>query len=264
MITVAIGLATGARGDSALVRRLARGPGPGEVRRARGTMTGGARTVRSSWRGPWGPTGSSARDRRADRDRRSPRRARRPARRSAGQHQSLRLLGPRPRPPSSTGWRAPRIWSRRRLPSAARRSGGARPPSPAPARRRSASGNGRWTCWPTRSARSRRSIPQGSTRANGCRLEEARLAHVERLLERADEAGATLSCEGSIDDAVAGAANALTDAARLDPRAEALAERARGLSAETRRAGARRSGLPRRARRGSRSAPGDPRTDSPS
>ncbi len=62
--------------------------------------------------------------------------------------------------------------------------------------------------------------------------EEARLAHVERLLERADEAGATLSGEGSIDDAVAGAANALTDAARLDPRAEALAERARGLSAE--------------------------------
>jgi DNA repair protein RecN (Recombination protein N) len=63
-------------------------------------------------------------------------------------------------------------------------------------------------------------------------VEEARLAHVERLLERADEAGATLSGDGPIDDAVAGAANALTDAARLDPRAEALAERARSLSAE--------------------------------
>ncbi len=62
--------------------------------------------------------------------------------------------------------------------------------------------------------------------------EEARLAHVERLLERAAEAGTTLSGESSIADAAAGAANALADAARLDPRAEALAERARSLSTE--------------------------------
>ena len=62
--------------------------------------------------------------------------------------------------------------------------------------------------------------------------EEARLAHVERLLERAAEAEATLSGESSIGDALAGAANALADAARLDAAAEGLAERARSLSAE--------------------------------
>lgn len=62
--------------------------------------------------------------------------------------------------------------------------------------------------------------------------EEARLAHVERLLERSTEAEATLSDDGSLGDAAAGAANALGDAARLDPRAEGLAERARSLSTE--------------------------------
>jgi DNA repair protein RecN (Recombination protein N) len=62
--------------------------------------------------------------------------------------------------------------------------------------------------------------------------EEARLAHVERLLERAAEAEVTLSGETSIGDALAGAANALADAARLDTAAEGLAERARSLSAE--------------------------------
>ena len=62
--------------------------------------------------------------------------------------------------------------------------------------------------------------------------EEARLAHVERLLERAAEAEATLSGESSIGDALAGAANALADAARLDAAAEGLAERARSLSTE--------------------------------
>ncbi|MEO8423767.1 MAG: DNA repair protein RecN [Actinomycetota bacterium] len=62
--------------------------------------------------------------------------------------------------------------------------------------------------------------------------EEARLAHVERLLERATEAEETLSGDGSLGDAAAGAANALTDAARLDPRAETLADRARSLSTE--------------------------------
>ncbi len=62
--------------------------------------------------------------------------------------------------------------------------------------------------------------------------EEARLAHVERLLERAAEAEATLSGEPSIGDALAAAANALADAARLDTAADGLAERARSLSAE--------------------------------
>lgn len=62
--------------------------------------------------------------------------------------------------------------------------------------------------------------------------EEARLAHVERLLERSTEAEATLSGDGSLGDTVAGAANALTDAARLDAHAEGLADRTRSLSAE--------------------------------
>ncbi len=62
--------------------------------------------------------------------------------------------------------------------------------------------------------------------------DEARLAHVERLLERAAEAEATLSGETSVGDALAAAANALADAARLDAAAEGLAERARSLSAE--------------------------------
>jgi DNA repair protein RecN (Recombination protein N) len=62
--------------------------------------------------------------------------------------------------------------------------------------------------------------------------EEARLAHVERLLERATEAETTLSGDGSLGDAAAGAANGLADAARLDPRAQGLAERARSLSTE--------------------------------
>ncbi len=62
--------------------------------------------------------------------------------------------------------------------------------------------------------------------------EEARLAHVERLLERAAEAEVTLSGETSIGDALAGTANALADAARLDTAAEGLAERARSLSTE--------------------------------
>jgi DNA repair protein RecN (Recombination protein N) len=62
--------------------------------------------------------------------------------------------------------------------------------------------------------------------------EEARLAHVERLLERSTGAEQALSGDGSLGDAAAGAANALADAARLDPRAEGLAERARSLSTE--------------------------------
>ena len=46
------------------------------------------------------------------------------------------------------------------------------------------------------------------------------------------EAEATLSGDGSVGDAAAGAANALADAARLDRHADGLAERARSLSAE--------------------------------
>ncbi|MGZ5295993.1 MAG: DNA repair protein RecN [Actinomycetota bacterium] len=61
---------------------------------------------------------------------------------------------------------------------------------------------------------------------------EARLAHVERLLERATEAEETLSGDGSLGDVAAGAASSLSDAARLDPGAEGLAERARSLSTE--------------------------------
>ncbi len=62
--------------------------------------------------------------------------------------------------------------------------------------------------------------------------EEARLAHVERLLERSRDAEDTLAGDGSLGDVAAGAANALIEASRLDPRAEGLAERARSLSTE--------------------------------
>jgi DNA repair protein RecN (Recombination protein N) len=62
--------------------------------------------------------------------------------------------------------------------------------------------------------------------------EEARLAHVERLLERSREAEDTLAGDGALGDVAAGAANALIEASRLDPRAEGLAERARSLSTE--------------------------------
>ncbi len=63
-------------------------------------------------------------------------------------------------------------------------------------------------------------------------VEEARLAHVERLLERSTEAEETLAGDASLGDAAASAANALAEAARLDPRAEGLAERSRSLAAE--------------------------------
>ncbi len=63
-------------------------------------------------------------------------------------------------------------------------------------------------------------------------VEEARLAHVERLLERSTEAEETLAGDASLGDAAASAANALAEAARLDPRAEGLAERSRSLATE--------------------------------
>lgn len=62
--------------------------------------------------------------------------------------------------------------------------------------------------------------------------EQARLAHVERLLEQSAEAERVLSGDASLVDGVAQVANALQDAARLDARAGELAERADGLSAE--------------------------------
>ena len=63
-------------------------------------------------------------------------------------------------------------------------------------------------------------------------VDEARLAHVERLLERSTEAEETLAGDASLGDAAASAANALAEAARLDPRAEGLAERSRSLATE--------------------------------
>jgi DNA repair protein RecN (Recombination protein N) len=63
-------------------------------------------------------------------------------------------------------------------------------------------------------------------------VEEARLAHVERLLERSREAETTLAGDASVGDAAASTANALSEAARLDPQAGGLAERARSLSNE--------------------------------
>jgi len=63
-------------------------------------------------------------------------------------------------------------------------------------------------------------------------VEEARLAHVERLLERSTEAEETLAGDASLGDAAASAANALAEAARLDPGAEGLAERSRSLATE--------------------------------
>jgi DNA repair protein RecN (Recombination protein N) len=62
--------------------------------------------------------------------------------------------------------------------------------------------------------------------------EEARLAHVERLLERSSVAEELLSGEAALVDGVASVTNALQDAARLDARAAELAARAQSLSAE--------------------------------
>jgi DNA repair protein RecN (Recombination protein N) len=64
------------------------------------------------------------------------------------------------------------------------------------------------------------------------RAEEARLAHVERLLERSSEAEDKLSGDAGLADAGAHLANALEDAAGLDPGANDMAIRARALSAE--------------------------------
>jgi DNA repair protein RecN (Recombination protein N) len=64
------------------------------------------------------------------------------------------------------------------------------------------------------------------------RAEEARLSHVERLLELASSAEAELAADGATIDGLAGAASALEGAAGLDPEARDLADRARALGAE--------------------------------
>ena len=62
--------------------------------------------------------------------------------------------------------------------------------------------------------------------------EESRLAHVERLLERASAAEQILAGETTLADDATAAAALLEDAARHDPLAAPLGERARGSAAE--------------------------------
>ncbi|HEX6131497.1 MAG TPA: DNA repair protein RecN [Actinomycetota bacterium] len=68
--------------------------------------------------------------------------------------------------------------------------------------------------------------------AEALAAEEARLGHVERLLELAGEAGAGLVDDGAAADALAGVAGALGAAADLDPDVDELASRARALASE--------------------------------
>jgi DNA repair protein RecN (Recombination protein N) len=63
-------------------------------------------------------------------------------------------------------------------------------------------------------------------------LEEARLGHVERLLEHGASAEEALAGEGGAADGSGAAAVALSAAAELDPSAGELAQRAAGLAAE--------------------------------
>jgi DNA repair protein RecN (Recombination protein N) len=63
--------------------------------------------------------------------------------------------------------------------------------------------------------------------------EEGRLAHVERLLERAGAAEEVLSGDGGVSDATATLAAALDAAAELDAGAAEVAARARALAAES-------------------------------
>ena len=63
--------------------------------------------------------------------------------------------------------------------------------------------------------------------------EETRLAHVERLIEHTAAAGSALAGDDdTAGDALSAAAQALTEAAELDPAAGEVAARARGLAAE--------------------------------
>ena len=63
--------------------------------------------------------------------------------------------------------------------------------------------------------------------------EEARLSHVERLIEQAGAAEQALTGEEGIADAAAGLASVLEAVAELDPSADEIAGRARGMAAET-------------------------------
>jgi DNA repair protein RecN (Recombination protein N) len=62
--------------------------------------------------------------------------------------------------------------------------------------------------------------------------EEGRLAHVERLMEQASAAEHALTGEGGIGDGAAAVASLLEAAAALDPAADEMAERARGVAVE--------------------------------
>ena len=67
----------------------------------------------------------------------------------------------------------------------------------------------------------------------GLAVEEARLAHVERLIEEAGAAEAGLAAdEGGASDLLAGAARSVDEAARMDEGARELATRAGALAAE--------------------------------
>ena len=63
--------------------------------------------------------------------------------------------------------------------------------------------------------------------------EEGRLSHVERLMEQASAAEHALTGEDGIADAAASLASVLEAAAELDPTAVDVAQRARGVAAET-------------------------------
>ena len=67
---------------------------------------------------------------------------------------------------------------------------------------------------------------------NQLEAEEARLGHVERLVEQASAAEEALTGGGSLVDAVGRVASALEDAARHDVEAEELGRRTRGLAVE--------------------------------
>jgi len=64
-------------------------------------------------------------------------------------------------------------------------------------------------------------------------MEEGRLSHVERLMEQASSAEHALTGEHGIADAAASLASVLEAAAELDPTAVEVAQRARGVAAET-------------------------------
>ena len=191
-------------------RRREGGPRPGAVRchRARGRVGGGRR-------GPARPLGER---RREERPRASggssPRRPRSPssARRLVevhGQHQAQRLLSPA----TQTGFLDrfagdAHLVVARRVPgdvgALARRADGAR----RALRRRRASANASWICSRTRCARSSRWDPlDGETERLTARRPGWRTSN--DCSKRSTEAEATLSGDGSIGDAAAGAANAL-------------------------------------------------------